>query len=695
MKRALTLLTLSVLLSACTQMDFDAAPSDQTVALGTKLTTSASQSFDGSWQVEMDDVPAWLTVTPSAGNGPVALTISAQRRKATPLTADVPQLSAVLTVNWKGRDGKTTGTAKWTVTADQYRLTGRVLDSAGLSSARVQGLDVLPGSRLFSPPQGPQAGARGIIVTYRNAEVRDAVLSGRQPDSLQAQGSGTVGMGEASAARLRQLGLGATQLHPLGAKSLRLDTPASATTLERLRADPNVQSAVANRVLHALGTLATPVVPADQYSPLQWSYRLLGYGAVWRDMEAGGYQKPVTVAVLDSGVRFGHPDLAGQLYDPTQGALDLVDEDNDPTDPGLPTSNGGRESHGTHVTGIIVANWGSFASAPCAGCSESGVVGATYRAPVKVLPIRILGPEGTDVATATTAIRYAAGLPVTVGGQTYTNPHPAQVINLSLGGGGMTAEEVAPMCEALAQARSKGILAFAAAGNDGGSTPYYPAACPAAVAVGSVTLSGGNAPQHAWYSNRYPKVELSAPGGAGRTGTTFNGGTLNGEAFPDEIFSTGWDYGKDQPAYLTSAGTSQAAPQASALAALLLSKGLTSGAEDTLTRLKDTATDLGAPGRDPLFGVGLINAAAALNAPAVADGLGLRLQDAQGQVYQPALDAQGSFTAYLPEGTYQATGGRDWNGNGIYGEAGEPHQTKAATLGPSVPSAEVGELKPQ
>ncbi|WP_309572135.1 S8 family serine peptidase, partial [Deinococcus sp.] len=167
------------------------------------------------------------------------------------------------------------------------------------------------------------------------------------------------------------------------------------------------------------------------------------------------------------------------------------------------------------------------------------------------------------------------------------------------------------------------------------------------------------------------------------------------EPFVDAILSTGWEYAKNLPNYEVEAGTSQAAPQVSALAALLLSKGVTSGATDTLARLTSTATDLGAAGRDDSFGYGMINASAALGAPAVSGTLGLRLQDARGQVYQPALDAAGRFKAYLGSGTYRVIGGRDQDGNGVYGETAEPRAEQAVTLGPDTPAADVGDLNPR
>ena len=122
---------------------------------------------------------------------------------------------------------------------------------------------------------------------------------------------------------------------------------------------------------------------------------------------------------------------------------------------------------------------------------------------------------------------------------------------------------------------------------------------------------------------------------------------------------------------------------------------MTSTAEDTLQRMKDTATDLGAAGADERFGVGMINPADALNAPDITDTLGLRLQDEQGRTFQPALNALGQFDAYLGSGTYRVVAGRDRNGNGIYGEVQEPRAERSVTLGAGQPSVNVGVLIPR
>ncbi|MFC4636823.1 S8 family serine peptidase [Deinococcus hohokamensis] len=672
------LLTLPLLLAACTPR----VP--ESIALGQAISAPYRAASSGKWQVTQQ--PEWLKVTPTSGQGNIALTVTADRNKGTPLAANQAQLQGTLTISWENGAGQS-GTYTVTVSADQFRLRGQVADTARLSG---QALVTRPLARAASKE------SRGVLVKYRGGGVSAQAepAQGLASRSAAARGRDTVTDAGVSVQAARGVGGG------LAALQVR-DVPAA---LAALRRDPNVEYAVPNAVLHAQQTgavLAAPLEPTDQYAPLQWPFKLMGYQAVWRDMESGTYTRPVTVAVVDSGVRFDHPDLAGGLWTRTEGALDVITEagngdgdgaDTDPTDPSLP----GRTtaSHGTHVSGIIAARWGEN-SGNCEGCSGTGVVGAAYRAPVKVLPVRAIDANGdATVADIVSALRYSAGLPVSLDGVNYVNPHPAQVINLSLGGE-ISADEARPLCEAVTAAAQAGALVIAAAGNAYGTTPYYPAACEGAVAVGSVTLSGGSAPRHADYSNAYPAVQLSAPGGTGSVADVFNGATLNGNAFPDMVFSTGWDYEKNQPQYEAMSGTSQATPQVSAVAALLLSKGVTSDAASTLARLNATATDLGAAGRDDQFGFGMVNAAAALGAPAISDTLGLRLQDSRGFVFQPKLDTLGRFEAFVGDGNYMVVGGRDRDHNGIYGETAEPRDVRTAVLGPAAPQVDVGTLAPK
>ena len=715
--RLIALSSLTLLLAACYQPSSPATPiptpipaasllRDQNVALGPNLSVAVQQAFAGSWEVQ--GLPAWLTASPMSGTGNLNTTLFASRSASVSTAASQPMLGSDVKVKWTATDG-TGGSVTLKVSADLYALTGRVQDSASsLSlSATDLGTSGTAGVRAATPA------ARGVIVGYRS-----------QASRLQAMKTLSTGGLETA--------LPGVALKSAAGQVLTLSTPDVQGTIDRLKARPDVAYAVPDATLSALDLgqpvqavtgqpvtgqavspqqlLSPPLNSGDDFAPLQWAFRLLGYPAVWRDMQQNPYTRAVTVAVLDTGVRYDHPDLKGHLYGPGDGALDVLSytrddqgkvtydngdgdgPDTDPTDPATP--NRSDISHGTHVSGIIAATWGNF-TPPCTTCSGSGVAGASYIAPVKVLPIRVLdAPAGngseSDIATA---IVYAAGDPVTLSdGKTYTNSHPAQVINMSLGGPLSNQTQIKVLCDAVARATTLGSLVVAAGGNFAGTALVYPAACPGAVSVASVSLSGSAVPLHAYYSDQYEQVALSAPGG--QPGTYYNGGTLNNQPLPDEIISTGWNYAQNLPGYYLEAGTSQAAPQVSVLAALLLSKGVAATPAAALDRMLKTASDLGTAGRDSTYGVGLINPAAALGAPAVSNALGLSVQDAQGRTYVPTLDSVGRFTAYLPDGGFRVVAGRDSNGNGFAGEAGEPRAEKSVTFGPSQPSFDVGILTP-
>ena len=683
MKRAsLTLCRTSLLglslLTACTQL---ARPglgnADVNAAYARSVVYQAP--FTGTWS--LGGLPAWISASPTSGAGNVKVTFTLNRALAAPERADQPKISAPVTLNWNtGENGSgPSGAATLNVSASLYHLTGQVEPAVRALQA-----PAVLASRAVQT--GGEVLSRGVIVRYRTLAA--------------AQGAVSALAGGTSSRLVQGQSLTGLSLTARSGLSLTLQTPDPGATLKALRADPDVVYAVPNALLRAQTTtqaappLQAPFEPADEYAPLQYIYRLSGYSAVWRDMQNAPYTRPVTVAVIDSGVRFGHPDLAGRLWKPGEGALDVVtsDEygpDTDPTDPGTVGEEG---SHGTHVSGLIAANTGTFA-APCATCSASGVVGAALTAPVTVLPIRAIDDAGSaaesDVALA---IRYAAGETVTVRGVSYTAAHPAQVINLSLGGP-ISATTAQPLCEAVAAASAAGVLVVAAAGNGGGSQPYYPAACPGALSVAAVRPNAAGLPIHAEYSQHYAGVALSAYGGADPRNATYNMNLkLNGERVADSVFSTSWDYQADQPSYQFLSGTSQAAPQVAALAALLLSKGTVTTGAQALARMQATATDLGPAGSDPYTGSGLINAAAALSAPAVSD---LRTLSILGHAasFRPALDAAGQFSAYISDGSFQVVAGLDGSGNGLGGEIGEQGVQVSVEVGPDKPEVDLGVLQ--
>lgn len=686
-----------------------------TLDLGYSETGQLATSFRGLWRI--DDKPSWLTVSSYSGTGakPLALSLGVNRNVGVPVAADRQEMTGTIKVSWQPPSGGDWLSAEWPVQAKRYSLSGQIKWPAITGAdAHSQADDARPADA---------GGSSQIIVKYRSAGVAQALgelgAQGLTVPQLSALSANERPLAQASAAVWQRAGVTEASAK-LGDRTVVLSSEQPQVLLKALEADPAVEYAVPSARLstqtvqapadpqaEGQAALAQPVVPTDQYASLQWGYRTLGYGAVWRDMESGAYSRPVTVAVLDSGVRYDHPDLQGKLLTGDQGALDVLayhagsdtvaaydngdgdGPDRDPTDPPFPGRS--AQSHGTHVSGIIAARWGEQAvSNP--KWSRSGVVGASYRAPVSVLPVRVIDAKGgAEVSDVAAGIRYAAGQSVTLGDQTYRLAAPAQVINLSLGGP-IGIKEAQPMCDAIAEARAAGVVVVAASGNYYNDVTVYPAACAGAIGVGSVTLSGASAPRHSEFSNRFAEVALSAPGGTG-LGTTFNGGTLNGQPAPDQIFSTDWDYAVNEPRYTFQAGTSQAAPQVSALAALLLSKGVTTGPADTEQRMFGTATDLGAKGRDHFFGYGMINPAAALKAPAVSSGFGFSLQADDGRAYQPALNAEGRFTAYLGSGNYTVRAGRDRNGNALPGEAGETPVQASATLSEQKPEVTLPTLQ--
>lgn len=263
--------------------------------------------------------------------------------------------------------------------------------------------------------------------------------------------------------------------------------------------------------------------------------------------------RDVLVAVLDTGVDRGHPDLAGNVVD----GPDLIGGDTTPED-----DNG----HGTHVTGIIAAT------------ADNGI-GVRGAAPgATVLNIRVL--DG-DRAGTTQTVAEGVDAAIAAG---------ARVINLSLGAvtgpdGGLAPTD--PLALALGRATSAGVTVVAAAGNEGYPVCAQPIVVPQLICVAAVN----ERLQRSSFSNYGVRVDLVAPGGDD-----------DGNA----ILSTtpGGEYGLMM-------GTSQATPFVSATAAALAGLGLSR--DEIVGRLLSTSRDLGTPGVDFEFGHGLLDAAAAVS----------------------------------------------------------------------------------
>ena len=357
-------------------------------------------------------------------------------------------------------------------------------------------------------------------------------------------------------------------------------------TIRALRKRPDIESADLNYIRRPAA------IPNDQHYPLQWGYPLINLPQAWDVTtlpNANSHQ--VIVAVVDTGVFLAHPDLQANLlatgYDFISNpsiAADGDGIDDNPDDPGDNATPGGSSFHGTHVTGIIAAQ----------SDNAIGVTGVSWGTSTRVMPVRVLGRGGGTTYDIIQGIRYAAGLSNDSG---TVPPQRADIINLSLGGPGFSMTEQAEYNAV----RDAGVIIVAAAGNDNTNLPSYPAAYDSVISVSAVTMAQQKAP----YSNFGPSVDIAAPGGNTAVDS-------DGDSYYDGILSTLVDDATlvREPIYSFAQGTSMATPHVSGVAAILksLDPQLDPDKFNALLQAGKLTTDLGAPGRDDLYGFGLIDA---------------------------------------------------------------------------------------
>ena len=307
-----------------------------------------------------------------------------------------------------------------------------------------------------------------------------------------------------------------------------------------------------------------------EYASKQWGTQLIGAQAAW---DAGLTGQGVRIAVLDTGVHFGHFEFNGRLV----AGPNYVDPAKPPQDDGHDTVYGEPQGHGTHVAGIAAA-----------GIDQGGIVGVAPKA--TVVAVKVLDRDGIgETSKILTAVRWAAD-------------NGIEVVNLSLGGVGPQFFDDPETLSTVEYAWSKGsIVVFAAGNNYVFGTEYRNMP---AIVVSATTRTDGKAHFSSTVANT--KWALSAPGGA----ATLTSPTADG------IFSTAWDSDTENNTYRYLQGTSQAAPHVAGAAAVLRAAGLTP--LQTVERLLATAKDLGPTGRDDTFGSGRLDVAkavAGLSAP--------------------------------------------------------------------------------
>ena len=313
---------------------------------------------------------------------------------------------------------------------------------------------------------------------------------------------------------------------------------------------------------------------------------------------------PVTVALIDSGVDYRHPQLPLEVLwrnpnetpngrdDDGNGLIDdligwdFVNADNNPWD---------DHGHGTHLAGLIAVE----RSLTIDGKQQA--LGGSANARLMVLKVvdAAGGANGRDIARA---IRYATD-------------NNARVIQLSLGGEIPSAQER----DALDYALDKGVLVIVAAGNRAESVSSSPSSLqaddagissklfdPRLVVVGASDQQG----QRAGFSNWGAALDLLAPG------VDVLSLRAEGSDFLRRNGRSDYQSGSAVVAqqFYRATGTSFAAPQVCAVAVRLLGQQPQLNAQQLQRMLQQSARDLGPRGADQISGYGLLDRAAALRA---------------------------------------------------------------------------------
>ena len=310
-----------------------------------------------------------------------------------------------------------------------------------------------------------------------------------------------------------------------------------------LYAEPNFIRRIPEVNTHSDGT---EVVPGDHWFKEQWALHNTGqefYCIAWpfggdlcfyigtpdADIDAPeawaistGASTSIKVAVIDSGIDYTHPDLAANFA----GGADFTSPDGDPMD---------DHGHGTHVAGTIAAAMNNPTGDPAA---EEGVAGVAPNALILAYKVCIADGSCTDFA-----IEQGIAQAIVDG---------AKVINMSLG----APEFSQSVFDAVQDAWNAGIVIVAAAGNDGTTAPFYPAAYQNVISVAAFDEDHRRAP----FSNYGDWVEISAPGNVVFSAYPIWGcGAIGTE--PGDIGCYNWN-----------SGTSMASPHVAGAAALVWSR---------------------------------------------------------------------------------------------------------------------------
>jgi subtilisin family serine protease len=295
------------------------------------------------------------------------------------------------------------------------------------------------------------------------------------------------------------------------------------------------------------------IIPSDTYYGNQWYLEKIKAPQAWDVVrEANG----VIIAILDSGVQIGHPDLRNNIWrndkeipennidDDKNGFIDDIngwDFVNNTANPSPKFKDGFTEAgilHGTIVAGIAAA----------AGNNAAGIAGIAWRA--KIMPLKVLDDAGEgNTSNVVKAIDYAVN-------------NGADIINLSFVGFGFSQS----LDSAVKRAYDAGVIVVAAAGNEQGqasgysldATPMYPACHDGGENRVIGVAATDTIDQKANFSSYgFKCVDIAAPGiSIFSTAVYEPGKQINGKFF-DKYYDGYWS------------GTSMATPMVSATIALM------------------------------------------------------------------------------------------------------------------------------
>jgi subtilisin family serine protease len=365
----------------------------------------------------------------------------------------------------------------------------------------------------------------------------------------------------------RALTAASVELSRAGFIVAEADARAGALLVHADPADPNAQRAIALtpgvRHVERNGIGSGGLMPNDSFFAAQWHLHNTGQnaGKPGADVAAAAAwaistgSPNVTIAVLDSGSDFAHPDFAGRFL---PGGFDFVAEDADAE---------GDHPHGTWVAGVIAANANN-------GFAVTGIDHAARILTVKVLNDNNAGTTFDQIQ----GVNYAASVP------------EVDIINLSL----INYPSSVALDQAMADARAAGKIVIACAGNGGpgNADNSWPGASTNSISIGATDRNDN------------------------RAGFSATGAALDFVAPGSFITTTEWQTTANVSRSVS--GCSFATPLTSGIAGLLLARaeelGFTLNHDDVYRLFKAGAEDLvgpaseDAPGRDDYFGWGRLNA---------------------------------------------------------------------------------------